>query len=299
MVDIFKLMTLKANDGQTIISKHNKETWLYPLRFLDESTLALYRQGFMTSGSETLAVNESRSFYIPLIGDIFCLNELILSSIKGEVSYEFSFDSSVWGDGGVPDLTKLSLITRHQAFDIDAVRLLKNRYNSSRQEFLYREMVEMNFKQTLSPSSEINLILNQFNSPASELYVQISSAGQMISEFEQHIDTYDVTDEDDNSIIGSKPVSVDYHKYVLNAAHDITSVLESNVADPWLVIPFSSDSHSDYLEGSINGFHKFTSKDQLKLVTRSDLTAGSYNIRVYYAKIRRLIITGGKISLSD
>jgi hypothetical protein len=298
MIDMFNMMTLKANDGQTTIAKYNKETWLYPMRFLDQDSLALYRQGFMTSGSEVLAVNEVRSFYFPLIGDIFALNEVVLSSVKGELSYEFAFDSSVWGNS-VPDLIKFQLITRHQAFDIESVKILKHRYNNLRQEFVFREMVEMTFNRTLSPATDNDFLLTQFNSPASEVYVQIFQAGQMITDFEQLIDTYDITDEDDNSIIGSKPVSVDYHKFILNAAHDVSSVLDPSASDPWLVIPLSSDSASDYAEGAVNGYHSFSGKDQLKIKTLSTLVEGSYKIRVYYAKLRKLHIDGGRISLSD
>lgn len=299
MIDPFKLLELKANDGQTPIMTMNKETWLYPMRFLDQDTLTLYRQGFMTSGSETLAVGVSRSFYIPLISDIFALNEIFLTGIKGEISYEFSFDSAVWGTGGIPDLTKFQLITRHQKFDNNGVKALTHRYNNLDQEFLYREMISMTFNRALSPSSDNHFILNQFNSRASEVYVQIFSAGQMISEYEQLIESYDLTDEDDNSIIGSKPVDVDYHKFILNAAHNVSSVLDPSVPDPWLVIPLSSNSASDYQDGAVNGFHKFSSKDQLKLTTSSALVDGVYKIRVYYAKLRRLHIKNAYISLSD
>ena len=297
MLDIFSVMTLKANKGQTTLLKNNKETWLYPMRFLDQDTIALYRNGFMTSGSEVLAINESKSFYFPLIGDIFALNEIFLAGISDDISYEFSFKSSVWS-GSVPDLVKFQLITRHQKFDPDGTVMMKHRYNNLNQQFRYREMVEMTFNRTLSPSSDNDFILNQFNSPASEVYVQVFSAGQMISDFEQHIDTYDITDEDDNSIIGSKPVSVDYHKFILNAAHDVSSVLSAN-PDPWLVIPLSSDSASDYAQGAVNGYHSFSGKDQLKIHTKSTLVEGNYKIRVYYAKLRMLHINQGQISESD
>ena len=295
--DQIKYINIKANNGQTTICKLNKETLLYPMRFLDQDTLGLYRQGFMSDTNETLAASATRTYYLPLIGDVFALNELFLAGIDGDITYEVYFDSGAWA-GVVPDLEKLYIITRHQKYDFEGQRQMTLRYSSMFQEFRYRELVEMNFNQTLSPSGTFEFILSQFSHPGSEIYIQIFETGDLLGDLVQYVQTYDLEDADSQSIIASQAVDADYHKIILNAAHDVSNVMASSTSDPWLIVPLSSNSADDYVSGGINGYHDFVGKEKLIITTKSTLVEGTYTVRIYYAKIRTLSINQGEVRVS-
>jgi hypothetical protein len=251
----------------------------------------------MTTGSEVLAPNEKRTFYFPLIADFFVLNEIFLQGIDSAIEYKFKFSSSIW-NGLCPDLTKFDLIVRHQAFDRGDTEIMEHRYANLNQEFLFRDLQMQDFDRTLNPGTNYEFILQSFNFQASELYVQIFKPNDMLGDFSQHIDSYDVSNTGNVSVIGTEAVEVSYQKFILNPVHDVANVLSADQIDPWVVIPFSSDLAADYANGEVNGFHRMLITDKLKIKTNSALTSEAYKIRVYAAKITTIYIYQGKILLA-
>lgn len=299
-IESLNKVQLLFNDDTDLCLTLNKESLLYPLRFEDQDKLALYRKGFMCETGEELAVNESRTFYFPLLADVLALNEVFLASIKGEITYRFTFDKAVWGDGGIPEVESVFIMTRHQKYNDEGFNKMQARYNSMKLSFRYRDLQEINRTSTLTPSDSFDYILQKFTSDMSELYIQIYQKGTLVENFQQYIQSYDLLDESGQvSVIGSTPVDVDYHKYILNAAHNVASVVSSNASDSWLVIPLSSKIAEDYKSGSVNGFHTFNGKDTLRLKMKSVLVEGSFGIKIYGAKLRSFTIKKGVISVSD
>jgi hypothetical protein len=137
-VDFLKYVEITANDGSDLVSQITRENFLYPMRYLEQGDLDLYKSGFVCDDNEEIAVNGKRMFYLPLIGDPLVLNEVFLAGIKGDITYSLYFDPAVWGIGDVPSLTKCNMISRHLRYDDDEFKAMKMRYARSNQAFRYR-----------------------------------------------------------------------------------------------------------------------------------------------------------------
>jgi hypothetical protein len=296
-VDFLKYIEITGNDGSDLITQITRENFLYAMRFLEQGDLDLYKSGFVCEDGEELAPNGKRTFYLPLIGDPLVLNEVFLAGIKGDITYSFYFDPAVWGNGNVPSLTKCNMISRHLRYDDDEFKAMKMRYARSNQAFRYRELVDQNWTRTLDPSTDYELLTTQFKNLGSEVFIQIYQAGDQVAELVQHVASYDIEDDDGQSILSSEPMEADYHKIILNAAHGVSNVVDSTASDPWLVIPLSPDGMADVANGSISGMYDFNGGEKLLFKTKSTLVSGTYKIRVFYSKLKLIRVSGGVITI--
>jgi len=296
-VDFLKYVEITANDGSDLVSQISHENFLYPMRYLEQGDLDLYKSGFVCDDNEEIAVNGKRMFYLPLIGDPLVLNEVFLAGIKGDITYSLYFDPAVWGIGDVPSLTKCNMISRHLRYDDDEFKAMKMRYARSNQAFRYRELVDQNWTRTLDPSTDYEFLTTQFKNLGSEVFIQIYQAGDQVVDLVQHVASYDIEDDDGQSILSSEPMDADYHKIILNAAHGVSNVVDSTASDPWLVIPLSPDGMADLSSGSISGMYDFNGGEKLLFKTKSALVSGTYKVKVFYSKLKLIRVSGGVITI--
>jgi hypothetical protein len=296
-VDFLKYIEITANDGSDLVSQITRENMLYAMRYLEQGDLDLYKSGFVCDDDEELAPNAKRTFYLPLIGDPLVLNEVFLAGIKGAITYSFYFDPAVWGIGNVPTLTKCNMISRHLRYNDDEFKAMKMRYARSNQSFRYRELVDQNWTRTLDPSTDYDVLTTQFKNLGSEVFIQIYQAGNQVADLVQYVQSYDIEDDDGQSILSSEPMDAAYHKIILNAAHGVSNVVDSTASDPWLIIPLSPNGMADVANGSISGMYDFNGGEKLLFKTKSTLVSGTYKIKVFYSKLKLIRVAGGVITI--
>lgn len=294
MITSIKILT---NDGNTQICELTKETLMYPLRYLTPSTLARYKRGYESDDAEVIASGDSRSWYIPLLADPFAINEVFMQAVQGRLVYKIEFDKTAWVDG-YPVLTELSLISRHLYYDQDLMEGRKNADMQSIRDYNFRSFVVKNPSKIITAGGNLEVNLDGFTKKASELYLQLWKNGEAMVDFGNYIDSYDITDAGNTSLIASGPIDSVYDDVILGAVHANEPVIGAT-SDPWVVISFTPENAEDFGTGEVHGHRHFTGKEILKLKISSLLPSADYQLRIYYGELNRMQSVGGVFNLTE
>ena len=287
-----------CNDGNTQICELTKETLMYPMRFLDQSTLARIKRGYESDEDEVIASGASRTWYIPLIADPFAINEVFMQAVQGRLVYKVEFDKGAWVDGH-PVLTELSMYSRHLYYDMAVMEARKNADMQMIRNYNFRSYVAKNPSKIITAGANLEVNLDGFaNKRASELILQLWKNGQHLVDFGQYIDSYDITDAGNTSLIASGPIDSVYDDVVLSAVHDYEPVI-GTTRDSWTVISFSPSMAADFNSGESHGQRLFTGKEILKLKISASLPDSSYQLRIYYGELNKMKSAGGVFSLTE
>ena len=126
---------LKLNGANFSLMRMEKETLIYPLRFLDQETLTRFKRGY--EGGEPIPAGGQRTYYIPLLGDPFVLNSVFMQAIKGGLQYNVNFDKNAWVDG-YPDVVELSMISRHVYHSEPTMKMLRDDFRTESNLYNFR-----------------------------------------------------------------------------------------------------------------------------------------------------------------
>jgi hypothetical protein len=283
------------NGGNTQLCEFTKETLMYPLRFLHPATLERYKRGFESADGEVIAPGESRTWYIPLLADPFAINEVFMQAIDGRLLYKVEFDKTAW-TGGYPILSECSIVSRHIYFDEVFMRSKRDLDMHSILDYNFRSYVVVNPSKTITAGANFEIRLDGFGKRAIEIFLQLWKNGEQLEDLGQYIDSYDITDANNSSLIASGPIDKIYDDVVLSAVHDYQPVL-GTTRDPWTVISFSPEMASDFLTGEVHGNRKFNTKEILKLKISPSLPSAGYQLRIYYGEVNKFRSAGGVLSL--
>lgn len=279
---------LKLNGANLSLMRMDKETLMYPLRFLDQETLTRFKRGY--EGGDPIPAGEQRTYYVPLLGDPFVLNSIFMQAIKGGLQYNVHFDKTAWVDG-YPDVVELSMISRHVYHAEPTMKMLRDDFRNESNLFNYRSFTVQKPTESIAPGQTVEIKLDGFKNKASDVIIQIYQPGQKLTELDNWIDRYDITDANNSSLISSGPVDKAYSDIILDGAHDHLPVIGA-LNDSWTVISFSPEMAEDFLTGSVSGHRQFTGDEILKLTISPDLPDNSYKCKIYFGKLDRFESNG-------
>jgi hypothetical protein len=286
-----------SNNGNTQLCEYTKETLLYPLRFLRPSQLARYKRGYQSDVDETLAAGLSRTWYIPLLGDLFAINEVFMQAFQGRLIYKVEFDRAAWVDG-FPQLEELSIVSRHIYYNSAVMQSRLEAERNTIRQYNFRSFTVKNSDKLITAGANVEVLLDGFTKRASEMYLQLWKNGESLADIGQYIDSYDITDAGNKSYIGGTAIDATYNDVILSAAHDYEPVCDATT-DPWTVISFTPENMNDYATGESHGSHLFTGKEILKIKISADLPSAGYQLRIYFGEHNRMESVGGKFSLTS
>lgn len=286
-----------TNDGNTHICEMTKETLMYPLRFLDPSTLARYKRGYESDDLEVIAPGGYRTWYIPLLADPFAINEVFMQAVQGRLVYKVEFDKTAWVDG-YPTLTELSIISRHLYYDQNTMEKRKMADMNAIRDYNFRSFAVRNPSKIITAGGSLEVNLDGFTKKASEVYIQLWKNGETLVDFANYIDSYDITDAGNTSLIASGPIDSVYDDVILSAVHEYEPVIGAT-SDPWVVISFTPENANDFKSGEVHGHRHFTGKEILKLKISSSLPSADYQLRIYYGELNRMQSVGGIFNLTE
>jgi hypothetical protein len=288
-------LKILANGGNTQICEFSKESLMYPLRYLDTATMARYKRGYESEDAEVVAAGESRTWYIPLLADPMALNRVFMQGVRDRFIYRVEFDKAAWTDG-YPVLSDLSIISRHMFLSNSFMAGKRNADLQSVQDYNFRSFVAVNPNKIITAGATLEVRLDGFNRRASELYLQLWKNGQTLGQLAQYIDSFDLTDANNQSLIASGPIDSVYDDVILSAVHDFQPVIGST-RDSWTVLSFSPEPVSDFTSGESHGSRKFTGSELLKIKISASLPSADYQLRVYYGEEAKFRSAGGVLSL--
>jgi hypothetical protein len=280
---------LKLNGANLNLMRFDRETLIYPLRFLDSETLTRFKRGY--EGGDPIAAGEQRTYFIPLLGDPFALNNIFMQSIKGGIKYNVNFDRNAWVDGH-PSVEEVSLISRHVYHSEPTMMMLRDDFRSETNIYNFRSFHLQEPTETVTPGSKFTTKLDGFTDKCSDMFIQIYKDGETLTELGNYIDTYDITDANNASLISSGPIDKKYDDVILSSAHDYLPVI-GNLSDSWTVVSFSPEMAEDFLTGSVSGHRQFTGGEKLNLTISPDLPAGTYKCKIFFGKLDRMESNGG------
>jgi bifunctional DNA-binding transcriptional regulator/antitoxin component of YhaV-PrlF toxin-antitoxin module len=280
---------LKLNGANLSLMRMDKETLMYPLRFLDEETLTRLKRGY--EGGDPIPAGGQRTYYVPLLGDPFVLNNIFMQAIKGGLQYNVHFDKNAWING-YPDVVELSMISRHTYHSEPTMKMLRDDFRTESNLYNFRSFTVQKPTESITPGQVVEIKLDGFKHKASDVIIQIYQAGQKLTELADWIDRYDITDANNVSLISSGPIDKQYDDVILGGAHDHLPVIGA-LNDSWTVISFSPEMAEDFLTGSVNGHRQFTGDEVLKLTISPDLPDNSYKCKIYFGKLDRMESNGG------
>jgi hypothetical protein len=277
------------------VQMHTKDSLLFPFRLLDPETLARYKRGFVSEDGETIAAGASRTYYLPILADCFALNEFFMMSIKGGLQYKLTFDATAWVDG-YPTLVGCDMISRHLYYSQDWMDALKREYALSSKTFNFRSYTVKKFTATLIGGDLAEQSLETYGGDAIEIFMQIYANGEKIEDLGNYIDSFDITDADNQSYISSGPIDSTYDDLILYGVHDYTPVVGTD-RDPWTCLSFSNKMVNDFLTGQVHGHRQFDKSEILKINVSSDLPAGAYHLRLTFGELAQFRSEGGNLKV--
>jgi hypothetical protein len=295
ITETLKTIDVLIQEQNEKVQMHTKDSLLYPLRLLDSETLTRYKRGYESADGETIAAGASRTYYFPLLSDCFALNEVFIMAVKGGIQYKLTFDSTAWVDG-YPTLIECDMISRHLYYSQSWMDRLKREYALGTKTFNFRSYTVKKYPAIMLAGDNMEQSLETYGGDAIEIFMQLYANGEKIEDLGQYIDSYDITDAQNQSYISSGPVDSTYDDLILNAVHDYTPVIGVD-RDPWTVLSFSPDMVEDFQSGEVHGHRQFDKSEILKLKVSADLPDGSYKLRLTFGELSQFEMAGGRLRL--
>jgi hypothetical protein len=280
---------IRLSNANLALMRLDKEALMYPMRFLDQETLTRYKRGY--EGGDPIPAGGQRTYYVPILADPFVLNTVFMQAVKGGIQYNINFDRNAWVDG-FPDLVELSMISRHIYHSEPTMKMLRDDFRQEHNVFNYRSFKLQQPTESITAGQTVEIKLDGFKNKASDVFIQIFSNGQTLTELGDWIDRYDITDANNVSLISSGPIDKEYDDVILGGVHDHLPVI-GQLSDSWTVISFSPEMGEDFLTGSVSGHRQFTGDELLKLTISPDLPAGTFKCKIYFGKLDRMESNGG------
>ena len=311
---------LLAESGNCLISRHESQQLIWPLRHLPQVALDMLQGpcGFFsditaTAGSYppkvvTMSANEEQTFYVPLIDCPLVTNHIYGGGLKSDMYLRCWFRPNAFyiADGSaVPTLKSMNLILTQQSLSPRDRAQMAYKYASESLCFRFQRPGVQVVRATMQPSQRYAWQLTAVLGLVTELAISVLPAnnGGGNGYAYRKMAAYEILDGSGGNVNGGGPIAADYALLVKGSRKAHSRSIDTNMlmapndkAERVIFVEFG-DSKANMESGCVLGYLPMDGSYQLALTTPAELIAGDFEIRIEYLSCARLNINRGTCSL--
>ena len=303
-----------AEGGNQVIARYESSALMFPFRHIDALSYERYAHGFESAGIGVLpgylVAAEERSLYLPILAHPLATNHVYGGAIKSDMYVRVwfrgttafpSFQPSVSpetqaANSSIPTLKSLNVVISQDHVDDEARRSLQSRALKERLDFRFQRPGYQSMTEQLNPSQRYSWQLTAIHGLVSELIIMIRDPSSQPGGFyTRGASSVELLDSSGTSVLGGGALPLGLLEMDMASRQSSRALVFNGSPNP-IVLEFGS-ARDDLQHGTISGYVPMNGSYQLALTTDADLTAGVYEIVVYYLAAACMSIENGQISV--
>ena len=293
IVWLFDHIELLAESGATLISRHEPQQLISPLRHLSESQLQLLQRPlnfwasrtsteYGTGGAAypaaqflTMTPNQEKTYYAPITDCVLATNKIFCGGLRSDLYLRcwFKGPSSfiLSPTGTMPVLKSLNVILTQDALSPRERQQMMYRYQSESLDFRYQRPSFMSMRASMGPSQRYQWQLSAVMGLTTELIITVvanNSVAGMRNAFMQ-IASYELLDSSGANVLGGSAIKEDYATLVKQARKVQSRAMFAcsfGEADNAIIVEFG-DSKANQESGIVSGYLPMDGSYQLAIST--------------------------------
>ena len=322
IVWVLDRLELIAESGSTIISRHEPQQLISPLRHLGEAQLQLLQRplnfwagrtfteygagaSYPQAQFMTMTPNQEKTFYIPVTDCALATNKIFCGGLRSDLYVRcwFRGPSAFILDpaGTMPVLKTLNVILTQDALSPRERQQMMYRYQSESLDFRYFAPRFQSMRASMGPSQRYSWQLSAVMGLCTELIISVvgdNTPAGMRNAYMQ-IASYEILDSSGANVLGGSAVKEDFNTLVKQSRKAQSRALfacKFGQTDNNIVIEFG-DSKANQESGIVSGYVPMDGSYQLAITTPPDFPPSDYEVRVEYLACARLNINRGVVSV--
>jgi hypothetical protein len=322
IVWVFDRIELLGESGATLISRHEPQQLISPLRHLSEAQLQLLQRPlnfwsgrvateYGTHGAYpqaqfmSMTPNQEKTFYVPITDCALTTNKIFCGGLRSDLYVRCWFRGPsaflLDGAGTMPSLKTLNVILTQDALSPRERQQMMYRYQSESLDFRFQRPSFQSMRATLGPSQRYQWQLSAVMGLVTELIITVvpdNNPAGLRNGFAQ-ISSYEILDGSGASVLGGSAIKEDFATLVKAARKTQSRALfacKYGEADNVIVVEFG-DSKANQDSGIVSGYLPMDGSYQLAISTPPGFQAADYEVRVEYLSCARLNISKGQLTV--